>query len=314
VALQRTAAVLENRWSSFTLCHGAGGVASTLLEAARVLNDRRFLPKVVHVARAILDTHDRKGSFISGYSQLGRAEDPTLLMGTAGIGYFLLQLIADVPNILSLAIRRKGASKDRPLDERPLHEALARGLMPLTTETVRDGGGTEAARPFYADWHSREDILGFLREGAIRDGQMDTYERERAKLDLLDHCPSAALQTIAEWRQRTDGLRRSVGDSADNRFQLAPWARLLRGHGLLIRVKETRVSEIALTPLAERVFEAVEQPCDIESIIASLARELDAAAEDIREAVVHQLQSAIDAGLILVLNQQRSKVPTPKSK
>ncbi len=81
----------ENRLSSFTLCHGAGGNAELFLEAYRVLKNEDYYAWACEVAKRAFSTRKKAGFYKSGSTD---GEDASLFMGSAGIGYFYLRLLS----------------------------------------------------------------------------------------------------------------------------------------------------------------------------------------------------------------------------
>ncbi|NIP28753.1 MAG: hypothetical protein GWN55_09745 [Phycisphaerae bacterium] len=88
---------------TYTLCHGAGGNAELFLEAYRLFGDKKYLSLAESVAVDALNFKQEKGTYLSGYRSEALAEDRSLFMGNAGIGYFYLKLRepVKVPSILA---------------------------------------------------------------------------------------------------------------------------------------------------------------------------------------------------------------------
>jgi lantibiotic modifying enzyme len=74
-----------------------------MLTAGRLLDDGRYLERASSVARTLIDRHATSGDWPSGL--VSRVTNPSLMLGTAGIGYALLRLHDPelVPSILLLA-------------------------------------------------------------------------------------------------------------------------------------------------------------------------------------------------------------------
>jgi rhamnogalacturonyl hydrolase YesR len=93
----------ENKSSSFILCHGGGGNAELFLKAYELFGDAKYLTYAETIAKNALAYREEHGNYISGYQKAGdQAEDNSLFMGNAGIGYFYLRVLAprEVPSIL----------------------------------------------------------------------------------------------------------------------------------------------------------------------------------------------------------------------
>ena len=88
----------------FILCHGGGGNAELFLYAYQILDENRYLSMAEKIAHKAIAFHRDKNYYHSGFrgKDNDNREDLSLFMGVAGIGYFLLRLLAphDVPSIL----------------------------------------------------------------------------------------------------------------------------------------------------------------------------------------------------------------------
>ncbi|MDJ0836859.1 MAG: lanthionine synthetase LanC family protein [Acidobacteriota bacterium] len=101
-ACELTMPTMEGDGNGLILCHGRGGNADALLEAARVLNDPGYLEPAALPAGTALSMLADNSNFPSGFRDSGD-EDPSLFMGNSGIGYYLLRLAApdSVPSVLA---------------------------------------------------------------------------------------------------------------------------------------------------------------------------------------------------------------------
>lgn len=86
----------------FILCHGRTGNAELFLKAYETFNDKKYLSLAETVAQKTLAYRNEKDNYLSGYRYAGQEEDTSLFMGTTGIGYFYLRLLAphEVPSIM----------------------------------------------------------------------------------------------------------------------------------------------------------------------------------------------------------------------
>jgi lantibiotic modifying enzyme len=93
--------MMASQSDNYSLCHGLGGNAELFILAADVLDDERYRAPAESVGdRGIQSIHQNRNPWPCGV--LGGGETPSLLLGTAGIGYFYLRLYdsAAVPSIL----------------------------------------------------------------------------------------------------------------------------------------------------------------------------------------------------------------------
>lgn len=105
-AIQRTSADMEKHPEqsrrSFTLCHGAGGNADLFLYAYQVLKDPQYLQMAEKTAQQGIDLFNKNQFYYSGFSFAEDAEDRSLFMGNAGVGYFYLRTLdpLNVPSVM----------------------------------------------------------------------------------------------------------------------------------------------------------------------------------------------------------------------
>ncbi|MDQ1353314.1 MAG: hypothetical protein QG657_3620 [Acidobacteriota bacterium] len=108
-AIEKTIATdleAKNPYAIFILCHGSGGNAELFLKAYETLDDEKYLSLAEQVARKALDSRKTFPYYLSGFRganpQGKEEEDTSLFMGSAGVGYFYLRMLAphDIPSIL----------------------------------------------------------------------------------------------------------------------------------------------------------------------------------------------------------------------
>ncbi len=92
---------MENGWSgNFSLCHGIFGNCETLLYGSKILNNKELLNIAEDIAASGCEKYEMKNKpWPTGV--LGAGYDPSLILGEAGMGYYLLRLCNDsIPSIL----------------------------------------------------------------------------------------------------------------------------------------------------------------------------------------------------------------------
>jgi lantibiotic modifying enzyme len=106
VGIATTRAAIERNLASqscdATLCHGLGGLIEILLIAGRALEEPSYREEALAAANALIDRHALSGDWPSGLASGG--PNPSLMLGTAGVGYTWLRLHdpEGVPSILWL--------------------------------------------------------------------------------------------------------------------------------------------------------------------------------------------------------------------
>jgi lantibiotic modifying enzyme len=122
-AIQSSIAVLGSSLDHFdcSLCHGMLGIAEFLLMAANIPSGTKAASTALDFATSRADDYvDRPGDWPCG---LHRGQNPSLMLGLAGIGHFYLRLaFPDVPSVLlpgsttdeAHSVRHRPASRLRP--------------------------------------------------------------------------------------------------------------------------------------------------------------------------------------------------------
>ncbi len=106
LAVATTLRAIEKRLavprSDSSLCHGLMGLAEVVLIAGQLLEDEAYHAAAAAAARVLIARYSETGDWPSGAPSAG--PNPSLMLGTAGIGYTLLRLHdpAGVPPILLL--------------------------------------------------------------------------------------------------------------------------------------------------------------------------------------------------------------------
>jgi lantibiotic modifying enzyme len=81
---------LETSGVDATPCHGLTGLAEVLWIGGRVLGEPRYSALAVEATRQLLARHGTRGDWPSGAPS--RGPNPSLMIGEAGVGYWLLRL------------------------------------------------------------------------------------------------------------------------------------------------------------------------------------------------------------------------------
>jgi hypothetical protein len=86
--------------SDATLCHGLAGLGEIVWLAGQLLEDPTYRDRALDLGRALINRHSASEEWPSGVPS--RGPNPSLMLGTAGIGYWLLRLHdpEEVPSVL----------------------------------------------------------------------------------------------------------------------------------------------------------------------------------------------------------------------
>ena len=73
-----------------SLCHGLAGLGEIVLIAGQLLDEPPLHDRAIAVSHALIERHSRSGDWPSG--TLTGGPNPSLMLGLAGVGYWLLRL------------------------------------------------------------------------------------------------------------------------------------------------------------------------------------------------------------------------------
>lgn len=321
---------------NFSLCHGRGGNADTLLEGARILGEPELLRPAQAVALAGIERYESTGApWPCG--TMGGVSDPGLLLGESGIGMFLLRLARpEVPSPLFIVAPDEGAMQGgqagaegfAQLQSRVVEEHFGRslrlfrelgvdtsaavppramGAAPRQSDAAAVLQALQAAVAAEADGERRallEDALLVDRTRWELAGAVTDYTVEY--LDALARVP----QDEVEWREGRVALSpraRVVATRWD-------WDAWLEAEDFAAPPEEDdvyylaqfaggRVSLRRLSPFAALILQTVREPAGVDQVIDTVADAVnsgDGAPERgwLEDRVVEQLAQAYRAGFV----------------
>ena len=73
-----------------TICNGLAGLGEVLLSAGLVIGDHSYLDRARNLAQTLIDRYSEQDNWPTGFARGG--PNPSLYLGTAGIGYWLLRV------------------------------------------------------------------------------------------------------------------------------------------------------------------------------------------------------------------------------
>ncbi len=329
-AVRATLQSLEEPRMNFSLCHGRAGNCETLLMAAEVFGDASLRERAEECMREGCEAYGAAGAWPSG--TMGAVPDPSLLLGDAGTGHFLLRLHSPaVPSVLLVtAPGNAGAAAGR--DE---HRAMAasdveayfgrtlRLFRALGEDTAAVEEAAQAALPLrspaaaaHAALEARVAARGAGADAALLE---DASLAERAAVEL-----SRAVEDYT--REYLDGLLRGDGADepwADDEVSLSARVRVVHsgwkwdewlhqgapgtgpGRGdvfFLLQASAGRVTARRLSPFAAVVLDAVRSPAPLDEVIARVADAVSGGEPPdpdwLRPRVLEQLREAHRAGFV----------------
>ena len=330
-AIQATEVSLQEPRMNYSLCHGQGGNAETLLLGTELLGEAGHRRTAAEVAVRGWEEYEKTGTpWPCG--TMGAVPDPGLLLGEAGIGYFFLRLARpETPSVLFVTASGPAAPRDdtgyHAWRKRAVEEHFGRTLrifgdLGEPIETLAPARGPGAA-PVLSDAELAHDALAAhaaghadparaaLLEDAFRVDH-ERYELARSVTDFTEEFLAALVRQPEEevqWREA--------------RVELSPRARVVHvehdwdawleaGEGgmpeeddvfYLLLASAQRVTVRRLSPFAALVLQGVEQPASLDEVVD---RVVEAVSSDdrvvdrawVEERVLEQLRQAYRAGFV----------------
>lgn len=334
-AIRATLHSLEDPRMNYSLCHGRGGNAETLMEAARILGDPSLLQRPREVALEGWREYEARGLDWPCGTMQG-ALDPGLLLGESGIGLWLLRLARpETPSVLLVI----------PPEETRHADDRGAGFGTLRDEAVREHFGRSIA--ILDRLGAGGPLLPEAHPGAAE--RSDTDAAREALAARVGAEPDAARRELLEDGLRVDleryDLARSVTDFTDDfleslarapepeirwpeaRIALSPRARVVHtAHDweawlaaeepdgpeagdvfYLLQASGRKVSARTLSPFAALVLQAVESPATVDDVVVRVQEAVASDAggpsrEWLEDRVTEQLRQAYRAGFVAAEN------------
>lgn len=306
----------------YVLCHGGGGNAILFLEAARVLNEDKYIDEASRVADRALKYRSGYEKYISGYSAL--LGDRSLFMGDAGIGYFYLLLSDGMPNgasILKPDVTETADTQDFQLrmSAGKLYDAMAQRLYPKTFAHLKKDGFDSESQSL------GEDILASVTS----DLEQEVKNTGNERLEALWEYEKLIVQLDRKNTSHSYSYIKSIIETEKNRAILDDDDTLLKsaialpgGHMLTIapdlqeQQQEDEDNYVILVPTAGQVMEfplnyfsyavigKFERPRVVQEVIDEMLAEFDIATDDearqVKQATLDQVREAMKQGILQI--------------
>ncbi|HEX8391774.1 MAG TPA: lanthionine synthetase LanC family protein [Longimicrobium sp.] len=324
--------------TNYSLCHGRGGNAETLLVGARVLGEPELLAPAREAARAGIARHGGPDGTPWPCGTMGAVSDPGLLLGEAGIGMFLLRLARpEVPTPLLVtapddAAARGGAAgadgyaqmRDRVVREH-FGQTLRRwAALGVDAEALLPREPMGAA-PVRSDVERAFDALAAYAAsaGERRELLEDAFAVERARYELA--------RSVADYTDEyTDALARRGVDEVEwdeSRLELSPRARVVATRWdwdawtapapgaapeeddvfYLLQFSSGSAHVRRLSPFAAVVLQRVREPATVDEVVETVAEAVSGGGGVdrgwLRARVMEQVEQAYRAGFLGVERQ-----------
>jgi hypothetical protein len=321
---------------NFSLCHGRGGNAETLLEGARILGEPGLLRAAQATALAGIERYEDAGQpWPCG--TMGGVSDPGLLLGESGIGMFLLRLARpDVPSPIFITARdtsgmqggQAGTEGYALMQSAVVGEHFGRTLRlfgglgvdtdaavtprPMgTTPRESDGAAAYAALVARVEAETDADRRAMLEDALLVDRArwelaLGVTDFTTEFLDALGRLP----QDEVEWREG----RVALSPRARVVVTRWDWDAWLEADDFsappeeddvyyLVQFSAGRVGLRRLSPFAALILQTVREPAGVDEVIDTVAEAVnsgDGAPERgwLEDRVVEQLAQAYRAGFV----------------
>ncbi len=325
----------------YIVCHGHGGNAMLFLEAYRQTGNAEYLKKAETVALNGVKSFEENGFYYSGYSTAGEAQDTSLFMGNAGVGYYYLQTLApdEVPSVVTF---HPGSTTYSGPGHRLQTVTFAQVLAHIAgkhfgrtnnyyqmlnpNSTVFDG--------FVANGQRFQEALvahvGQKVAGAGNEQLTDVFNLEKAgvAIDLaLESHSYIKLHQALQAEKNMDYLEESAAELPGTLLQLDPHAQLMsnnwawpkegdawkanaqaeaEGAELLLMPGAMGTQEHPLNQFSYLVLEGFEQPSKVSTVVDEMVGNFDASSpeevQQVKDATMQQITEAMQSGFLVLAN------------
>jgi len=332
-AMQATRNSLEDARMNYSLCHGRGGNAETLMVGAAVLGDPSLLERPREVAMEGWAAYESQGRPWPCGTMQG-VPDPGLLLGESGIGYFLLRLARpEVPSILLVTpqgtpVQDDGGAGYAALRRETVDEYFSGTLAvlgALGTEVALPARGPGA--PARSDVEAADEAIAAAvaaesdasRRELLEDAARLGRERFALASSVVDFTEDflAGLVRIPDADVRWPDARIGLSPRARVVHTAHDWDAWLEQEGddrgtpeetdafYLLQASGRKVSHRRLSPFAALVLQAVESPATLDEVVDRVEEAVSTdgqgpSREWLDDRVTEQMRQAYRAGFITV--------------
>jgi hypothetical protein len=330
-ATARQASIVHN----YSLCHGMFGNDETLILGSRILGNASWEQSAVHRALESIEQYEFSGAgWPSG--TIGASSDPSLMLGDAGIGYYLLRLAhTDTPSIVLPVVPHTPSKSTAITSSRPAVEEIAlrqsawnwyfgrtqrilRRLCPRVADHVEEA----VASMDPLDLRVVKQVLdAALRaeSGTIRNLLDDALRLEQRRFQFFCNPPDFCEATIhdlrriplatLDWSAVLFSLPASMALVTED-YEWDAWlqsgtalaapAESAKGITYLIRVSLGNATTRRLAPVAAVVLSACQVPRTFEAAVDAVLSETDGISrEELRPIVRDQIARWYTEGVLI---------------
>ncbi|HEY7770099.1 lanthionine synthetase LanC family protein [Longimicrobium sp.] len=323
--------------SNYSLCHGRGGNAETLMVAAHALGDESLRQPALESAYVGIDLHGGADGSPWPCGTMGAVSDPGLLLGEAGIGHFLLRLAhPQVPSVLILEAPDVSAARGGAAGEEGWRSEQERSVATAFSGTLAAFRAMGAAldlplapmgpAPRTSDVTAVYEALAARvrdeADSALRERLEDAFAVDRARYELARSVTDFTTEYLdglarlpageVEWREgrvelssrarvvstRWDWAARAAADAAG-----PPADEDEDEAHWLIHFTGGRAVVRPLSPFAAVILESVREPATVDELIDTVnaavsGGEGEVNREWLEDRVLQQLNQAYRAGFV----------------
>lgn len=336
LASRTTRASIRSEGNGYSLCHGHLGNCETLLTVGRLFENSDLLSVVEARVQIGIDKHENTATpWPCG--TVGGVADPSLMVGEAGIGYFMLRLSdRSTPNILCL--RGSEGANSTPIDllgaevlkrehvEQFFGDTLREmermhiAIGPILSTALSDSTPLAVVQrevQHYLENEKDARVMHTLKRAFSveerryeMEQQGHDYSREYVRSLSLVPFSGLPLESTRFYLRNdvvlslAESLPGDVPDPSAADYDGDPHpAKLLFSSG-------RRVRAVTLNDFAALVMSAMREPSSFAEIVCAVRDQVDfetsdVAGEQLQRAIRHQIESAYRSGLLDVGTSQR---------
>jgi len=320
--------------TNYSLCHGIGGNCETLIYAAEILHDNNALQMAEEFAvKGIKEYEEQNNPWACG--TMGGVSDPSLMLGEAGIGYYMLRLYSDKTDSILLvhpSKKEKIVSAKEGLVK--LRESYTDTYFSKTKKYLKLSGGEPLLKElpdlnemigknesdverFYKNIHRYVDSLSDDDKNKFQDFFQLEKEKYLQTLEIKDFTEEFRKSLIKKGGEQINWSNSVLQLSKTSKLleQKYNWPAWLENsdngrpkkpdedeqHYLLFK-QNNHFHLKQLNPFLSLLFYNIQQPIEFENLVSEIKSSLESgiSTDELREFIMQQLKVSYEADLILV--------------
>lgn len=324
--------------TNYSLCHGIGGNCEALIYAEEVLNDKNALLMAEEFAvKGIKEYEEQNKPWACG--TMGGVSDPSLMLGEAGIGYFLLRLFSnDVDSVLVVHPSKNEMINTTQNDLEKVREEYTDHYFKATKKYIK----TFQGQPEVFEYRKLDEMIGEKQSDVVilynnienfikslpteeKEKLEDFFQLEKERylqtLELTDYTEEYRHDLVKPEAEQIDWPNSvlclsNTSKTIEQKYDWANWLDKLNEKNLeelnkeeqhyLLYKQNNQFHIKKLNPFLTLLFNTIRQPISFAKLVEEINIALEDSTSDIealKEIIKQQLMAGYNSNIIEVENE-----------